>query len=132
MSDGDTRPGYRHPRSSRPPRPLHDADELPEPVIDVEPRPIKSLLQYIAELHHDMRSLRGEFMHRQESARGAIYSLDAKVERLSAAVVGLRTAQDHAIKMIVEQRRRDRYVLVMLVFAIFGILLLRMYGMIGV
>ena len=128
MSDGskETQPGFRHRRSSHPP------SELPEPVIDVSLQPIKTLHQYIAELHHDMRSIRSEFMHRQESAREAIYALDAKVERVQAAVNGLRTAQDHAIKMIVDQRRRDRYVIVVIALAILVVMLLRMYRLIGV
>lgn len=126
--DGDTAPGFRHPprRSSRPPA---DIDELPEPVID---GPIRTIHQYVAELHHDVRAVRSEMLNRQEAARDAIYSVMSKVDRLQACVDGLRTAQDHAFSLIRDEKRKDRWVVALLMFAIFAWVVARSYRLVGV
>lgn len=124
---GDTTPGFRHPprRSSRPPA---DVEELPEPDL----QPIRSLHQYVAELHRDVRSARNESAGRIEGARQAIYNLGEKVDRLQAAVEGLRTCQDYAFKSISDGKRADRWAMGVMGLAILAALLLRMYGLIGV
>lgn len=129
MSDGngDTEPGFHHPsrRSSRPPR---DVEELPEPDLG----PIKTLHQYVAELHHDMRSMRSEFSGRSEGARHAIYDLGSKVDRLQAAVEGLRTCQDLAFKALRDGKRVDRWVIAGIVLAMFAFIVARSYRLVGV
>ena len=118
---GDTVPGFHHPlrRSSRPPR---DSSELPEPLYE---QPIKTLHQYVAELHHDMRSLRSEFITKQDASREAIWRLQVTVE-------GLRTAQDLSSQSIRESKRADRWVICIIAFCIFVFLVARSYRLVGV
>jgi hypothetical protein len=115
--DGDTTPGFRHPtrRSST-----------------TRFSQLKLSTSTFAELHRDMRSMRSEFSARQEAARGAIYSLQSAVDRLQAAVEGLRTCQDHAFKLLLDQKRKDRLAIGVIGLAILIVLLLRMYRQIGV
>jgi hypothetical protein len=120
-TDGsDTVPGFHHPRrSSRPPR---DVAELPEPLHET---PLKTLYQYVAELHHDMRSLRNEFTAKQDASRDAIWRLQSTVE-------GLRTAQDYAFAQLREYQRKDRRAIAVLVFCIFAFVVARSYRWVGV
>lgn len=121
MSDGDTRPGFRR-RSSRPPV----IDELPVPLIDPPNRvALESIQRHVAELHNDVRSLRAEVISRQESAREAIYRLQATVE-------GLRTSQDHAFQMLRDAQRKDRWVIAIVAFGILVWLIARSYRVVGV
>jgi hypothetical protein len=128
MSDGskETQPGFKHRvRSSRPPA---DIADLPEPVVDVSQQPIKSLYQYVAELHQDQRAMRMEFSTRQEAARDAIYKLQAAVE-------GLRASQEQAFQMLREERRKDRWVSmvgVAMLTALLVYVVLRSYRLVGV
>lgn len=125
---GDTSPGFKHPgnRSSRPPR---DVDELPEPLLEA---PIKSINQYVVELHQDVRSMRNEFSGRIEGSRFAIYDLQVKIDRLQAAVEGLRTCQDLSFKTIRDSKRADRWVICVIAFAIFAFMVARSYRLVGV
>lgn len=127
MSDGsDTARGYKHPmrRSSRPPS---DVGDLPEPLIEGDP-----LKAYVVELHRDLRELRGEMLNRQDAERQAIYDVQSKVDRLHAAVEGVRICQDHAFKLLRDDKAKDRRAIAFIVFVILVVLLLRIYGLIGV
>lgn len=134
--DKETQPGFRHRSLSSKPPPRHA--DLPEP-INVSQQPVKSIHQYIAELRHEVRSTRTEFITRQEAGRDAIYALGRKVDMLKAVVdrlqftiEGLRTAQDHAFKMLKDQQRKERYVVIVLVFCIFAWVVARSYRLVGV
>lgn len=125
-SDGnDTQPGWPHRQSSRP---RADISELPEPLIEREPAPTR---EYVHELHRDVRQLRNEL----HPMRDALWTVQHNVVRVDAAVAGLRTVVDEALRKQRRQAQIQLWVSVLatiMISATFLLILLRSYRLIGV
>lgn len=126
----ETKPGYfrRAPRGHL----QLDVDELPEPILP--PSPYTELREHVSQLHHDVRQLRAQ----QQAATDAIWKVqaqqsntDSKVNGLIVAINDLKLAQStHNVSML-RWQRLGAITTVSLVLAILVVLLLRMYGVIG-
>lgn len=89
------------------------------------PLATSDLRDHVHELHQDLRA--------QADINAAhFHKISIRLNEQTAATAAIG-AELHAVHRVVERAHRiDRWVIAVLVFAIFALLLLRMYGLIGV